>query len=62
MSDVDRIHKAIEEFNITKHKIKSNLLSTFSKELFGFPPGKNKPGKPPDLKKLTQILTTFTDV
>jgi hypothetical protein len=59
--EIEKLQTKITEFSVTKHQIKSSILSQFSKELFGFPPGKNKPGKPPNLKKIQEILLLFGD-
>ena len=59
MKELNKLHKPISEITSIKHSIKSKILSDFSKVLFGYPPGKNKPGKPPNLKKIHEILEMF---
>jgi len=58
-NNYSKLFQKIDELQITAHNIKSRLLSQFSKELLGYPPGINKPGKPPNLKKLQEIIDLF---
>ena len=61
MKELNKIYNLITEIQSTKQSLKFEILSEFSQELLGYPPGKDKPGKPPNLKKIQEILELLND-
>jgi hypothetical protein len=61
--NLSNLIQAVDNLVNKKEELRKELLSSFSKELFGYPPSfkKEKPsrGKPPNLKLLSKIYHQF---